>query len=325
MNQQVKPEQETFLNVVAAHDLQLARQKTSIVQINLGALCNQACDHCHQGAGPKRTEVMSKEIMEQILARLDQSPNVTTVDLTGGAPEMNPHFFFLVEELKKRKLEVIDRCNLTVLFEKGQETTAKFLADHKVKIVASLPCYGQRNVDNQRGDGVFIKSIKGLQLLNSLGYGQGGLTLDLVYNPGGAFLPADQAGLEKDYKLRLLEDFEVKFSNLLTITNMPIRRFNSFLKNVEKLEEYQKLLVSNFNPIAAKGVMCRSLVSVGYQGEIYDCDFNQAMDFEKKHASLDEIKNFEMEGDKIAFGDHCFGCTAGAGSSCGGALSGDES
>ena len=322
MNQPTTFANDLFAAKLEQHSLKIKRIATKTLQVNLGRLCNQTCNHCHQGAGPTRKEVMDKDTMVQILSLLDQTPKITTVDLTGGAPEMNPHFRFFVEALKAKGLSIIKRCNLTVLFEKGQETTAQFFADQGLRIVASMPCYSQKNVDQQRGDGVYDKSIKGLQLLNSLGYGDK-LTLDLVYNPGGAFLPGDQAGLEADYNLRLKEDHNIIFSNLLTITNMPIRRFSGFLKSDQHFDDYLELLNENFNPAAALGIMCRDMVSVDFSGRVYDCDFNQAMDFGKKKQDVKDLKNFEMEGEEIAFGEHCFGCTAGAGSSCGGALAGE--
>ncbi|MDX2471601.1 MAG: arsenosugar biosynthesis radical SAM protein ArsS [SAR324 cluster bacterium] len=323
MNQPTTFANDLFAAKLDEHSLDIKRTATQTLQVNLGRLCNQTCNHCHQGAGPARKEVMEKVTMLEILTLLDKTPRITTVDLTGGAPEMNPHFRFFVGALKERNLSIINRCNLTVLFEKGQETTAQFFADMGLRIVASMPCYSQKNVDQQRGDGVYASSIKGLKLLNSLGYGDK-LTLDLVYNPGGAFLPGDQAGLEADYKKRLFEDHTVTFSSLLTITNMPIRRFSGFLKSDHHFDEYLDLLNTNFNPTAALGIMCRDMVSVDYRGRVYDCDFNQAMDFGNKEKDLKDLTNFEMAGDAIAFGEHCFGCTAGSGSSCGGALAGEK-
>jgi len=237
---------------------------------------------------------------------------------------MNPHFRFFVEQARALGLQVIDRCNLTVLFEPGQEDTAAWLAANQVQVVASLPCYGEKNVDQQRGDGVFEKSIQGLRQLNQLGYGPGGLELDLVYNPTGTNLPPDQVGLEADYRKRLDEDFGVQFTHLFTITNMAIRRFKSFLSRTGQLDSYHQLLLDNFNPTAAEAVMCKSTVSVDYQGKVYDCDFNQAMDFAPLDPPVSERDNLDLKGQPIGFGDHCFGCTAGAGSSCGGALATEE-
>lgn len=335
----------SFDETLISHGLRLTRQPIEILQINVGKFCNQACFHCHVEAGPKRTEMMEKKTVERLLELLDQSPTIHTVDITGGAPEFNPHFRYLVSEVRRRHKEVIDRCNLTVFFEKGQEDTAQFLREYRVKIVASLPCYSKENVDKQRGNGVFDKSIKALVLLNELGYGREGpgLELDLVYNPVGAFLPPSQEKLEADYKKELKELFGIEFNRLYTITNMPIKRFLDFLNRTGQLEEYMTLLANNFNPQAAfgvtpppeqsakqtsslrsgGGVMCRNLVSVGWDGQIYDCDFNQMLEIPLggRRKAIWEIESFdELASAKIAFADHCYGCTAGAGSSCGGTL-----
>ena len=297
----------------------LSRQRISRLQVNVGKLCNQACLHCHVEAGPKRTEQMQRGSFSKLLQLLDRGSDVHTVDITGGAPELNPHFRWFVAELRSRGLQVIDRCNLTVLFEPGQEDTARFLADHKVQIVASLPCYSSANVDKQRGKGTFAKSIDALQLLNSLGYGSGELDLSLVYNPVGAHLPPEQAGLEADYKARLMQDFSVVFNRLYTITNMPIKRFADQLRRQGKSAAYMQLLIDNFNTGAVNSVMCRELVSVGWDGQLYDCDFNQMLEMSLDHR-LEELSSLDEIHDPILTADHCFGCTAGAGSSCGGAL-----
>lgn len=301
------------------------RTPLEFLQLNLGKRCNQACSHCHVDAGPLRTEAMSSETIDQLLALLAGAPGVHTVDITGGAPELHPEFRRLVREARALGRTVIDRCNLTVLSEPGQDDTAAFLADQGVSVVASMPCYTPDNVDKQRGRGVFGRSIDGLLALNALGYGQpgSGLTLDLVYNPGGAFLPPSQAGLQADYTRRLQGDFGVVFNQLFTITNMPIKRWADQLRRQGRLAEYMQLLVDAFNPAAAAGLMCRNTLSVGHDGQLYDCDFNQmlelGLDWGTHHVSdLTDLAAIDTHA--IAFDDHCFGCTAGAGSSCGGAL-----
>lgn len=314
-----------FATTLKEHGLVLKRVPLQVLQVNVGKLCNQACLHCHVEAGPKRTEIMDLRTIDRILELLSRSPGIHTVDVTGGAPELNPHFRYFAKSVRGMGRELIDRCNLTVLFEKGQEDTADFLREHRVQIVASLPCYSKENVDKQRGNGVFDKSIRALRLLNELGYGQkgSGLKLDLVYNPQGAFLPPEQASLESDYKEELSALFGIEFNQLYTITNMPIKRFLRDLERSGKLKEYQELLLSNFNPEAALGVMCRKLISIGWDGQIYDCDFNQMLEIPlawKKHTVF-EIEDFSrVNSEEIAFADHCYGCTAGAGSSCGGSL-----
>lgn len=313
------------MNIPAFPGSELSRKPVEILQINVGKFCNQACSHCHVEAGPKRTETMERKTAERLVELLDGSSTLHTVDITGGAPELNPYFRYLVQRVSRRNKTVIDRCNLTVLFEKGQEDMAQFLREYRVKIVASLPCYSKENVDKQRGNGVFEKSIKALQILNELGYGREGtgLELDLVYNPVGAFLPPSQEKLEADYKKELKELFGIEFNRLYTITNMPIKRFLDFLNRTGQFEEYMTLLANNFNPQAAFGVMCRNLVSVGWDGKIYDCDFNQMLEIPLggKRQTIWEIQSFdELASAKIAFADHCYGCTAGAGSSCGGTL-----
>lgn len=313
-----------FLKCVKENNVDLSRNKLTTVQINIGKLCNQTCLHCHVEAGPhKKKENMTGDTIEKLLELIDKSGDIELVDITGGAPEMNPHFKTFVAELRARNIRVIDRCNLTVLWEPGQEETASFLAHHNVDVVASLPCYSTKNVDTQRGDGVFEKSIRALQLLNSLGYGKEGtgLNLDLVYNPGGAFLPPDQKTLEADYKKKLMDDFGISFNSLYCITNMPIKRFLFDLKKSKKYEEYMQLLLDNFNPGAANNVMCKDLVSISWDGKIFDCDFNQMLEIPAgyKEKSIFDVKSLaDISSDVIATGSHCFGCTAGAGSSCGG-------
>jgi radical SAM/Cys-rich protein len=314
-----------FRQTLKDHRIELARQPLRTLQVNLGKLCNQACRHCHVEAGPRRKEVMSEETIERVLELLATSPGIRTVDITGGAPEMNPNFRFLVREIRKLGREVIDRCNLTVLFEPGQESTAGFLRDHQAQIVASLPCYSRKNVEQQRGNGVFDKSIRALRLLNELGYGRedSGLKLDLVYNPGGAFLPGPQAELEADYKQELRGRFGIEFNRLFTITNMPIKRFLHDLNRSGRFQEYMQLLLESFNPRAAAGVMCRDLLSIGWDGQIHDCDFNQMLEIPVAHRkrTIWEVGALEdLRDEPIALADHCYGCTAGAGSSCGGAL-----
>ena len=299
------------------------REETRTLQINLGKRCNQACAHCHVGAGPECQENMNGETVERILQLLRKNQSIQVVDITGGAPEMNPHFKYLVKSLRDLNLQVIDRCNLTVFFEEGLETMPLFLAEQKVQIIASMPCYSEENVTAQRGEKVFEKSIKALQQLNGLGYGKSGsgLKLNLVYNPGGMGLPPEQAMLQKDYKRYLKENFEIEFNELLTITNMPIKRFKSYLEASGKLTAYETLLADQFNPTAAERIMCRELISVGWDGSLYDCDFNQALDIPvQSRQNLWDINGFLEVGSEITFDNHCYGCTAGYGSSCKGAL-----
>jgi radical SAM/Cys-rich protein len=305
----------------------LTREETTTLQINVGKRCNQACHHCHVEAGPKRTEVMPAEVAERVLEMLAASPSLTTVDITGGAPELNPHFRRIVHQSRNLNRHVIDRCNLTVLFEPGQEGLAEFLAQHEVEIIASLPCYTAANTDQQRGRGVFEKSVRALELLNHLGYGLPGskLQLSLVYNPLGASLPPAQEKLEADYKKHLYEAFGIQFHKLFTLTNMPIKRFAAYLTQSGKYESYMGLLVNHFNPGTLANLMCRSLVSVGWDGRLYDCDFNQMLDIQMgesgKVLTIWDLDSFSgLAGSRIATGSHCFGCAAGAGSSCVGSL-----
>lgn len=293
------------------------------LQVNVGKRCNQACKHCHVEAGPLRTEEMTSETAEQVVAALERHPEIKTLDITGGAPELNPNFRFLVTEAKRLDRHIMDRCNLTVLFEPGQEDTAAFLREHECEVVASLPYYLAQRTDSQRGLGVFDKSIAGLRLLNSLGYGrEGGPALNLVYNPTGAFLPPVQAEIEGEYRRELEKRHGIVFTHLYTITNMPISRFLHFLERTGNYERYMEKLVGAFNPAAAQGVMCRSLVSVGYDGRLYDCDFNQMLEISLTDGQPAHIRDFDgslLAQRPIVVGPHCFGCTAGAGSSCGGA------
>ena len=309
--------------------LPLQRVNLDTIQINLGKLCNQACLHCHVDAGPKRTEIMAPRTAELAL-ELIREAGARTVDLTGGAPELNPSFRFLVEQNRQDGRHVLDRCNLTVLFEPRQEDLAEFLAEHQVEIFASLPCYSEENVSAQRGHGVYEKSIHALRQLNTLGYGQAGsgLVLNLIYNPVGAHLPPPQQDLEGDYKRELGERFGLTFNNLLTITNMPIARFAHSLERDGKLAAYMELLAQAFNPATLESLMCRHLVSVSWDGYLYDCDFNQMLDLRLgngtplrlgEHSADSLIR--QLIGRDIRLDSHCYGCTAGAGSSCGGALS----
>lgn len=314
-----------FGETLAAHDIQqLTREEVSTLQINVGKLCNQACHHCHVEAGPKRREIMPLAVADRVLDLLSVSPNIRTVDITGGAPELNANFRRFVREAARAGRQVIDRCNLTVFFEAGEEDLAEFLASHQVEITASLPCYTAENVDQQRGRGTFDKSIRALQKLNALGYGraQTGLILNLVYNPLDAFLPPPQEQLEADYKKQLGEHFGISFNRLLTITNMPIKRFADFLAHSHKYEAYMGLLVNHFNPLTVSQLMCRSLVSVSWDGQLYDCDFNQMLDLNMSGAkSIWHIESFAgLKGKLVTTGSHCYGCTAGAGSGCGGSL-----
>jgi radical SAM/Cys-rich protein len=317
----------SFHQNLAKQGLGLRRASASTLQVNVGKFCNQACHHCHVEAGPKRPERMDKATAERILTLISQTPSITVVDITGGAPELNENFRFLVTEARALGCQVIDRCNLTVLFEPGQEDLAQFLLENKVQIVASLPCYQRENVDKQRGSGVFSKSIAALELLNRMGFGKpdSELTLDLVYNPGGALLPPDQQMLEQAYRKELLELFGIEFSRLFTITNMPISRFLRQLEREGKLSEYMDVLVNAFNPASIDHLMCRSLVSVSWDGLLFDCDFNQMLEIpiagiRKTIWEIEDFNSFESKA--VATANHCYACTAGAGSSCGGALVG---
>ncbi len=295
-----------FAQRLSAHNLELRHARAEILQINVGKLCNLTCNHCHVNAGPKRREIMGR--------------------ITGGAPEMIRDFRYLVERVKALQpaRHVIDRCNLTILLEPGYEGLAEFLAAHEVEIIASLPCYTAKNVNEQRGDGVFDGSIRALRFLNRLGYGTDEkLPLHLVYNPNGAFLPGPQRELEADYKGELKENFGIVFNRLYTITNMPIARFAAYLRQHQEFDDYMDLLDRSFNPHTVGGLMCRNTLNVGWRGEVYDCDFNQMLDLQWNDGRplyLWEIDLEKIDGRAIVTGDHCFGCTAGCGSSCGGAL-----
>jgi radical SAM/Cys-rich protein len=301
-------------------------QPPHTAQLNLGKLCNQACHHCHVDASPNRTEVMTRATAERVLQLLADSPSVKELDITGGAPELNPNFKWLVQQARACGYSVIVRCNLTVLFESGMEWLPDFYRDSQVQLICSLPCYSRENVERQRGAGVFSKSIRALQQLNRLGFGTN-LELDLVYNPIGPSLPPAQEQLEARYREELGRDFEIVFHRLLTITNMPINRFARQLRHRGKFSEYMGLLVNHFNPATVEGLMCRGIVSVGWDGRLFDCDFNQMLEMPIVEGSgqvplsiwrLESLSH--LTGLSIATGRHCFGCTAGAGSSCGGAL-----
>lgn len=304
----------------------IERKALQTLQVNLGYLCNQSCQHCHVNAGPNRTELMDKETIDLVLRVLDKH-RVELLDLTGGAPEMNPYFRYLVVGARERGVTVMDRCNLTILSEPGHEALAEFLAEHQVQVTASMPCYSPANVDKQRGQGVFDRSITGLQALNRLGYGIEGsaLELNLVYNPLGPNLPPPQSALEADYKRELKSHFDIDFTRLFTITNMPIQRFGAVLLSQGQFEGYMQLLKDAYRPENLETVMCRSLVSVDYQGYLYDCDFNQMLQLPAVSPSGDRphLRELLARNDfntPIRVADHCYGCTAGQGSSCGGAL-----
>lgn len=307
------------------HKYDLKKTSIDILQVNVGKLCNLTCSHCHVEAGPTKIKENMNRPTAEAVARLVDILGAKTLDITGGAPELNPNFRYLVEEASKRRVHVIDRCNLTVLFEKGMEDLADFFAYHQVEVIASLPCYSKDNVDQQRGRGTFGKSIEALQKLNNLGYGQetSGLELNLVYNPVGAHLPPAQDKLEKDYKQRLGDDFGIVFNKLYTITNMPITRYAKYLKAFNQLESYTELLINNFNPHTLDGLMCRNTLNISWDGKLYDCDFNQMLGMgmcNGKPFTVFNITKEDLTEWNVLTADHCFGCTAGAGSSCQGAL-----
>ena len=317
----------TFDQRLETGGLTLRRRPSRILQLNVGKLCNLTCTHCHVNAGPGRKEIMTRETIERILAWQERA-RLPVVDLTGGAPEMLPDFRFLVERLRAMSgvESIIDRCNLTILLEPGYEELPEFLAEHRVEIVASMPCYTPENVNAQRGDGVFDASIAALQRLNAIGYGvDPTLPLNLVYNPAGAKLPGPQAELEDDYKRELRTHFGIEFHQLYTITNLPVSRFAAWLRQNGKYEEYLALLIELFNPATVGELMCRDTINVSWLGEVFDCDFNQMMNLpfggpERGRRNLWDLDPESLMGEPIATGAHCFGCTAGAGSSCSGAI-----
>ena len=316
----------------------LTRATPRTLQVNVGKVCNQACHHCHVDAGPARTEKMDRRVAERVIDLIARNPSIEIADITGGAPELNQNFRFLAESARRLQRDVIVRCNLTVILQPGMDWLPAFYREHRLRLVCSLPCYTAENVTKQRGAGVFERSIEALRILNALGYGMtnGDLVLDLVYNPVGAFLPPAQAELEARYHQELRDGFGVEFNHLLTITNMPISRFADQLRRAGLVREYMSILVNHFNLSTVAGLMCRDLVSVGYEGTLYDCDFNQMLSMPIANVQgraaasclpgaraltifdVDDLR--ELSGARIATGSHCFGCTAGAGSSCTGAL-----
>jgi radical SAM/Cys-rich protein len=319
-----------FEETVARHKLDLLPAVIETLQVNITRLCNQACHHCHVDASPKRTEQMSRETVDRCLDVLARHPSITKLDITGGAPELNPHFDYFVVEARRLGKHVMVRHNLTVTIDGNPQTgeskryLPEFFAAHQVEVISSLPYYQEFFTDKQRGNGVFKKSIEAMRMLNAQGYGQAetDLMLNLVYNPVGAFLPASQESLEKLYKRELADKFGVTFNGLFTITNMPINRFKKDLIRLGAYDDYLVKLVNSFNPAAAAGVMCRSLISVGYDGRLFDCDFNQMLDLSLSAEDGATIFDFDLDKlthRQIIFGEHCYGCTSGAGSSCGGA------
>jgi radical SAM/Cys-rich protein len=319
-----RPSIRAFETCLSRHGLgPLHAETIEILQINVGKFCNQTCGHCHVDAGPDRREMMSRETAE-LCIRVLQETEIPRVDLTGGAPELNPHFRWLVEQAHDLKRHVMDRCNLTVLLVKGQEDLGQFLAHHQVEVICSLPYYQERETDRQRGRGVFQRSIEALRKLNSLGYGMPGgeLVLNLVHNPVGAFLPAAQKNLEADFRRVLLLKYGIRFNHLYCLANMPISRFLEFLLQSGNYDSYMERLVQSFNPAAVPGLMCRNTISVGWDGRLYDCDFNQMLELGTEAPAPNHIASFDLSRlnhRRIATDRHCYGCTAGAGSSCGGA------
>lgn len=314
-----------FDEKLARHNLELRAATVDVLQINVGKLCNQACKHCHVDASPKRTEIMSPETAEQILMAIRRF-KIPTLDITGGAPELNASFRRLVSESRQAGTHVIVRHNLTVMFEPGQADLPEFFRDNQVEVVSSLPYFLQQQTDAQRGQGVFDKSIEALRRLNQVGYGiEDSLILNLVYNPTGAFLPAAQVALEADFKREMRTRYNVSFNNLFTITNMPIKRFLGYLRRSGNEERYMQKLLDAFNPATVENLMCRNLISVDWTGKLYDCDFNQMLDLrveENVPQTIAEFNPEKLNDRRIATGAHCFGCTAGSGSSCGGAVAG---
>jgi radical SAM/Cys-rich protein len=313
----------SFEEKLAENELELKASVIETLQVNVGKLCNQACKHCHVDASPKRTEIMPREIIDECLNVL-RKHKIPTLDITGGAPELNPNFRYFVTEAKKTGAKVMVRHNLTVMFENGQEDLPEFYAENEIEVISSLPYFLQAQTDSQRGSGVFEKSIEALKRLNAVGYGvDEKLILNLVYNPVGAFLPPAQAAIEKDFKRELNARYAIVFNNLYTITNMPISRYLEWLRRSKNEETYLRKLVNAFNPATIEGLMCRSLISVNWRGNLYDCDFNQMLDLNVEGNLPQTIAEFDamkLSGRNIVTGSHCFGCTAGSGSSCGGAV-----
>jgi len=306
----------------------LRREELKILQVNLGDLCNQSCSHCHIEASPQGKNIMTSRVIENVISFLSKNRGLI-LDITGGAPELNPNFEYLIEKANPFVSQIMVRSNLTVFFEPGKKHLFEFFRDNKVHLICSLPCYGRENVDKQRGGGVFEKSIQALRKFNELGFGRDkGLLLDIVYNPGGAFLPLESAALESDYKNNLRKDYNIEFNRLITITNVPIKRFKSYLEKNGQYVSYIDMLKSNFNPKVVCNIMCRTFLSVGYDGKLYDCDFNQALGWALKDElnsflTIDKINANNIKGRKIMVGEHCLSCTAGYGSSCQGSLSSD--
>jgi radical SAM/Cys-rich protein len=305
----------------------LKPKQLEIFQVNLGKMCNQVCTHCHVDAGPDRKEIMTKETMQLCIDVLKANPSFKIVDMTGGAPEMNPNFRWFVEEISKLNIQMYVRCNLTIIrANKKHYDLPEFFKLHKIEVISSLPFYSQSRTDKQRGDGVFKSSITALQMLNEVGYGKEntGLTLNLVYNPAGAFLPPDQKALENEFKTNLKKDFDIEFNSLFAITNLPVSRYLDYLVVSENYEDYMTKLINAFNPSAALNVMCRNTISVGWDGFLYDCDFNQMLELEVAALGSQHLSTFQSDAllkRVIIVNNHCYGCTAGAGSSCGGAVS----
>jgi radical SAM/Cys-rich protein len=316
----------SFAQRLNENGTELRRHEIDVLQVNMGKYCNQACIHCHVEAGPTRTEMMSRETVDAVL-RFLAGTSIPTVDITGGAPELNPHFDYLVESAVGLGRHVMDRCNLTVIFEPGKEYLPEFFKRHRVELICSLPCYTEENVDRQRGRGTFDLSIRALKIFNDLGYGcrDSDLVLNLVYNPVGPHLPPPQARLEQDYRRILREQFGIVFNHLYCLSNMPITRYETHLKLRGEYDNYMKLLRDNFNHATLDQLMCRNLISVGWEGSIYDCDFNQMLDLAMtdaggKRLHISSLALEQVLSPPIMVGDHCYACTAGCGSSCGGAL-----
>lgn len=315
-----------FVEKLHLNSAGLQRRAVDVLQVNMGRYCNLACIHCHVESGPTRREMMSREKVDAVL-RFFQNTNIPTLDITGGAPELHPAFDYLVESARKFGRRVMDRCNLTVIFEPGKDYLPEFFQRNQVELVCSLPCYSMENVDRQRGKGTFDASIRALQILNEHGYGRRGsnLVLNLVYNPVGPHLPPAQDKLEADYKRILKEQFGIVFDQLYCLTNMPITRYATHLKLRGEYDEYMSLLENNFNATTVDQVMCRNLISIGWDGSVYDCDFNQMLDLtikdkEGKRLDISSLTLDQLTKPSIRVGDHCYACTAGSGSSCGGAL-----
>jgi radical SAM/Cys-rich protein len=317
---------QAFVDKIRSCGGDFSRRAVDVLQVNMGRYCNLACIHCHVESGPTRTEMMSRETVDAVL-RFLASSNIPTLDITGGAPELHPNFDYLVTAVRHLGRHVMDRCNLTVIFEPGKEYLPEFFKEHGVELICSLPCYSQENVDKQRGKGTFDASIRALQRLNEIGYGNadGDLILNLVYNPVGPHLPPPQEKLEQEYKRILAENFGIAFNHLYCLSNMPITRYATHLKLRREYESYMNLLESSFNSSTLEGVMCRNLISVGWEGLVYDCDFNQMLDLPVTDSNGNRLNIASLTVEQVAqrkiiIGDHCYACTAGAGSSCGGAL-----